>query len=80
MLHQSSASRSFSLFPPSLCGTIADALTRLIYSKMESFIRSKYESKRWAMQGPPPPPETLDSDGEAEAVSRYPDLSLSPTS
>ncbi|ORY89800.1 hypothetical protein BCR35DRAFT_261944 [Leucosporidium creatinivorum] len=40
--------------------------------KMESFIRSKYESKRWAMQGPPPPPETLDSDGEAEAVSCSP--------
>ncbi|ODN92826.1 stromal membrane-associated protein [Cryptococcus wingfieldii CBS 7118] len=30
--------------------------------KIESFIRSKYESRRWAMDGPPPAPETLDSD------------------
>lgn len=27
--------------------------------KMESFIRSKYESKRWAMEGPLPDPATL---------------------
>lgn len=27
---------------------------------MESFIRSKYESKRWAMDGPVPEPESLD--------------------
>ncbi|KAA1064145.1 hypothetical protein PGT21_014061 [Puccinia graminis f. sp. tritici] len=30
--------------------------------KIESFIRSKYESKRWAMEGPLPEPETLDDD------------------
>ncbi|OAV94461.1 hypothetical protein PTTG_08830 [Puccinia triticina 1-1 BBBD Race 1] len=30
--------------------------------KIESFIRSKYESKRWAMEGPVPEPETLDGD------------------
>ncbi|KAJ7451079.1 hypothetical protein FB451DRAFT_1101388 [Mycena latifolia] len=31
--------------------------------KMESFIRSKYESRRWALDGPPPPdPSVLDSD------------------
>ncbi|GAA97646.1 uncharacterized protein L969DRAFT_94787 [Mixia osmundae IAM 14324] len=34
--------------------------------KMESFIRSKYESKRWAMEGPVPEPETLD-DGSSPA-------------
>ncbi|KAK5724579.1 ARF GAP with effector function(s) [Elasticomyces elasticus] len=31
--------------------------------KMESFIRTKYDSKRWAMDGPVPDPATLD-DGE----------------
>ncbi|KDE04116.1 hypothetical protein MVLG_05409 [Microbotryum lychnidis-dioicae p1A1 Lamole] len=30
--------------------------------KMESFIRSKYELKRWAMEGPIPDPETLDNE------------------
>ncbi|KAJ7479968.1 hypothetical protein B0H11DRAFT_2025997 [Mycena galericulata] len=31
--------------------------------KMESFIRSKYESRRWALDGPPPPdPSVLDSE------------------
>ncbi|GAA5865174.1 hypothetical protein JCM1840_003932 [Sporobolomyces johnsonii] len=35
--------------------------------KMESFIRSKYELKRWAMEGPPPDPETLDHDAESSA-------------
>ncbi|KAJ7102599.1 hypothetical protein B0H15DRAFT_898959 [Mycena belliarum] len=36
--------------------------------KMESFIRSKYESRRWALDGPPPPdPSILESDaGGAE--------------
>ncbi|KAJ7714571.1 hypothetical protein DFH07DRAFT_934561 [Mycena maculata] len=30
--------------------------------KMESFVRSKYESRRWALDGPPPPdPSVLDS-------------------
>lgn len=33
-------------------------------SKMESFIRSKYESKRWAMEGPVPEPESLDEGSE----------------
>ncbi|KAJ7037352.1 hypothetical protein C8F04DRAFT_1092165 [Mycena alexandri] len=32
--------------------------------KMESFVRSKYESRRWALDGPPPPdPSVLDSEG-----------------
>ncbi|KAM0745886.1 Arf GTPase activating protein, partial [Meredithblackwellia eburnea MCA 4105] len=29
--------------------------------KMESFIRSKYETGRWKMEGPVPEPESLDS-------------------
>lgn len=33
-----------------------------IFSKMESFIRSKYESRRWALDGPPPAdPSTLEN-------------------
>ncbi|PGH11057.1 hypothetical protein AJ79_05099 [Helicocarpus griseus UAMH5409] len=31
-------------------------------SKMENFIRTKYESKRWVMDGPMPDPSTLDVD------------------
>ncbi|KGY15781.1 hypothetical protein PABG_11442 [Paracoccidioides brasiliensis Pb03] len=31
-------------------------------SKMENFIRTKYESKRWVMEGPMPDPSTLDVD------------------
>jgi hypothetical protein len=45
------------------------SLTR---SKIESFIRSKYESKRWAMDGPPPSdPSVLEQGGgsQAQAVS-----------
>ncbi|EED82874.1 predicted protein [Postia placenta Mad-698-R] len=37
--------------------------------KMDSFIRSKYESKRWAMEGPPPAdPSTLDTQSAAAPV------------
>lgn len=32
--------------------------------KMESFIRSKYETKRWALEGPVPDPESLDDDDD----------------
>lgn len=41
----------------------AALLTRLprARSKIESFIRSKYEMKRWAMDGPRPEPESLDN-------------------
>ncbi|TFY63464.1 hypothetical protein EVJ58_g3237 [Rhodofomes roseus] len=36
--------------------------------KMESFIRSKYESRRWAMDGPPPSdPSTLDGQSSGAA-------------
>ncbi len=38
------------------------------YSKLDSFIRSKYESRRWAMEGPPPAdPSTLESSTPAES-------------
>ncbi|CAL3969436.1 unnamed protein product [Diplocarpon coronariae] len=33
-------------------------------SKIENFIRTKYESKRWVMEGPIPDPATLDADGD----------------
>ena len=32
-------------------------------SKIENFIRTKYESKRWVMEGPMPDPSTLDDGG-----------------
>lgn len=37
--------------------------------KIESFIRSKYESKRWVMSGPMPEPESLDTENDEVAVS-----------
>lgn len=33
-------------------------------SKIENFIRTKYELKRWVMDGPMPDPSTLDADGD----------------
>ena len=33
-------------------------------SKIENFIRTKYESKRWVMEGPMPDPSTLDVAGD----------------
>lgn len=35
--------------------------------KIENFIRTKYESKRWVMDGPMPDPSTL-SDGDDDVV------------
>ncbi|KAL8644978.1 MAG: hypothetical protein Q9210_006969 [Variospora velana] len=32
--------------------------------KIENFIRTKYESKRWVMEGPVPDPSTLDAEGD----------------
>ncbi|THV01235.1 ArfGap-domain-containing protein [Dendrothele bispora CBS 962.96] len=41
--------------------------------KIESFIRSKYESKRWAKNGPPPTdPSTLESDAPPTAAASEP--------
>ncbi len=36
-------------------------------SKMESFIRSKYESRRWAMEGPPPQDPSILENGSSAA-------------
>jgi stromal membrane-associated protein len=33
-------------------------------SKIENFIRTKYETKRWVMDGPMPDPSTLDADDD----------------
>lgn len=33
-------------------------------AKIENFIRTKYESKRWVMDGPMPDPSTLEADDE----------------
>ncbi|QSZ36297.1 hypothetical protein DSL72_007423 [Monilinia vaccinii-corymbosi] len=33
-------------------------------AKIENFIRTKYDSKRWVMDGPIPDPSTLDVDGD----------------
>jgi stromal membrane-associated protein len=33
-------------------------------AKIENFIRTKYESKRWVMDGPMPDPVTLDAEGD----------------
>ncbi|KAF8603158.1 ArfGap-domain-containing protein [Ceratobasidium sp. AG-I] len=40
--------------------------------KMESFIRSKYESKRWAMEGPPPADPSVLDGGAAAAPEPAP--------
>ncbi len=38
------------------------------FRKIENFIRTKYESKRWVMDGPMPDPSTLDGDGDEDVV------------
>ena len=42
-----------------------------IRSKIENFVRTKYESKRWVMDGPIPDPATLSDGEDEEAVSNY---------
>jgi stromal membrane-associated protein len=37
-------------------------------AKIENFIRTKYESKRWAMDGAIPDPSTLDVEGDDDVV------------
>lgn len=44
-------------------------LTGTHCSKIENFIRTKYESKRWVMDGEKPDPSTLDGDGDDDVVS-----------
>ena len=39
-----------------------------MYRKIENFIRTKYESKRWVMDGPMPDPATLDTEGDDDVV------------
>jgi hypothetical protein len=42
----------------------------MLDSKIESFIRSKYESRRWALEGPVPlDPSVLDGEDGEHAVS-----------
>lgn len=36
--------------------------------KIENFIRTKYESKRWVMDGPMPDPATLDDDDDVVSL------------
>ncbi|KAI0044082.1 ArfGap-domain-containing protein [Auriscalpium vulgare] len=49
--------------------------------KMESFIRSKYESRRWAMDGPPPSdPAVLDNGGAAPSAPAPPPSSHAQSS
>ena len=36
--------------------------------KIENFIRTKYESKRWVMDGPMPDPETLGGEEDDDVV------------
>lgn len=48
-------------------------------SKIESFIRSKYETRRWAMDGPPPPdPSVLENESTGGVVSPPPHQTKSP--
>ena len=52
---------------PVSCLTSRAGQAHTSISKIESFIRSKYESKRWAMDGPPPSdPSTLE-DGSRQS-------------
>jgi len=37
-------------------------------AKIENFIRTKYDSKRWVMDGPMPDPATLDEEGDDDDV------------
>lgn len=45
-----------------------NVLTVSANRKIENFIRTKYESKRWVMDGEIPDPSTLD-DGDDDVVS-----------
>ncbi|EEP76336.1 hypothetical protein UREG_01185 [Uncinocarpus reesii 1704] len=38
-------------------------------AKIENFIRTKYESKRWVMDGPMPDPSTLDGEADDDVLS-----------
>lgn len=40
-------------------------------SKIENFIRTKYDSKRWVMDGPMPDPATLGGEGDDDVVRTH---------
>ena len=42
-----------------------------ICSKIENFIRTKYDSKRWVMDGGMPDPSTLDTEGDDDVVRHF---------
>lgn len=42
----------------------------MVFRKLENFIRTKYESKRWVMDGPMPDPATLDTEGDDDVVKQ----------
>lgn len=45
--------------------------TKGMFRKIENFIRTKYESKRWVMDGPMPDPATLDEEGDDDVVRKH---------
>lgn len=48
-------------------------IEEFLHSKLESFIRSKYESRRWALDGPPPTdPSILDNGSAAPSSGQQP--------
>ena len=46
--------------------------TQSSYSKMDSYIRSKYESRRWARDGPPPQDPSVLEDGAPSTPAETP--------
>jgi hypothetical protein len=53
---------------PSILSLVDSLLTGHTNRKIENFIRTKYESKRWVLQDEIPDPSTLD-DGDDDVVS-----------
>ncbi|KAF8420178.1 hypothetical protein EV426DRAFT_701734 [Tirmania nivea] len=47
-------------------------------AKIENFIRTKYESKRWVMDGPMPDPATLSDDEDGETIDSNSTFSALP--
>ena len=63
-----------------LCLSYARSTILTRYRKMENFIRTKYDSKRWVMDGPMPDPATLETSTDDEVVSFYLALVLTTNS
>ncbi|KAG6829303.1 hypothetical protein H0H87_011969 [Tephrocybe sp. NHM501043] len=70
--------------PPEQCAIIRSLhsdYTEVFQSKMESFIRSKYESRRWALEGTPPNnPSDLESCAQSRAPPPQPEQQQIPES